>query len=308
MVYISDWDRVDVEASFRNYRLDVALLKDERIIAAIEVLVTHPTEAGKIDFLRHAGIPWMELTAQSILAGKLGPWDGSTPLDPLVCDPTPLPDFQCRACTNDLAAHLGHVRDATRRIEDTRKRREYASQFETLQLRYVDLYYPTGKRFRSIYIIQNHTRSGQIVGASLVQYAKPIRRITAQAIPINDHTYESLQKAADEDIRKLGQASILIDRSHPWWSRMRAFHPSALLDDHMFPPNYQWNGHEWRPKTQSQPPPIASIPAQPAEPHLWVPFAGEYPCEVCGTVTSDWVILNRAAGTCICRPCAYEKQ
>src|SRR5574341_642231 len=51
VVFISGWNRVEVEYLFGPYRLDVALLKDNALQCAVEVLVTHDVGEEKRNYL-----------------------------------------------------------------------------------------------------------------------------------------------------------------------------------------------------------------------------------------------------------------
>jgi hypothetical protein len=77
--YARDWNRVEVEWPYGKYRLDVALLRDDRVVCAIEVLVTHPSEEGKIEYLKQQGLAWAEIrvTPDSILPQSMDSRDAA---------------------------------------------------------------------------------------------------------------------------------------------------------------------------------------------------------------------------------------
>lgn len=65
-----DWDRVEVETAVphatRRYRPDVSLYAGERLVGAIEVLVSHAVDAEKAAALDGAGIAWVEVCAEAL--------------------------------------------------------------------------------------------------------------------------------------------------------------------------------------------------------------------------------------------------
>jgi hypothetical protein len=46
---------------------------------------------------------------------------------------------------------------------------------------------------------------------------------------------------------------------------------------------------------------LPDLPPEPAGP--WQPFSQEATCLFCGQLTRDWWYINKAGGTCKCRPC-----
>ena len=83
VVLVCDWDEVSVECPLDRFRLDVALLRQEQVIGALEVVVTHATDAAKVEYLDRHQIRWLELAADESLYEGPEAW---TPQQPLPVD------------------------------------------------------------------------------------------------------------------------------------------------------------------------------------------------------------------------------
>lgn len=55
------------EVTWKDYRLDVGILKNNKVTGCIEVFKTHPLSEEKINDLTNSGLPWCEVSAQQIL-------------------------------------------------------------------------------------------------------------------------------------------------------------------------------------------------------------------------------------------------
>ncbi len=96
------WDDVRVEyRTSTDTRPDVVLLKDDKVIGALEVFATHPVSDAKRARLRELGIPWIEVDADTA-----DEWRADTPLAHLRIEP-PLPPGFCGPCRAKLEAENG---------------------------------------------------------------------------------------------------------------------------------------------------------------------------------------------------------
>jgi len=64
---IESWTEVTLEAAYKNYRLDVAVVNGSDVVYGFEVFHRHKVPEPKASQLE---IPWMELVAEDILAFK----------------------------------------------------------------------------------------------------------------------------------------------------------------------------------------------------------------------------------------------
>jgi hypothetical protein len=127
------WDQVKVEFSVHPIRPDIALLKEGRVIAAIEVFVSHAVDPKKEKSFTAQGIKWIE-----VLADEMGDWQPSEPLpylrlhpnpfewqpgEPLPylhLPPTPSDWWECQQCYEEEK----QKRDRIRQEEDRIRQRE----------------------------------------------------------------------------------------------------------------------------------------------------------------------------------------
>lgn len=82
--WMQGWDRSEVEYSVQPIRPDISLLKEGRVIAVIEVFVSHAVDAQKATRFAENGIQWIE-----VRASDLGDWQPGEPLPYLRLHPNP---------------------------------------------------------------------------------------------------------------------------------------------------------------------------------------------------------------------------
>jgi hypothetical protein len=322
--YVQGWDRVEVEWNFGKYRLDVALLNNDQVIGGIEILVTHKSEEEKIAFLNHKGIAWAEVRVTPEFYTVPAAW---TPKSPLVAERINLSaveSWHCAYCISSLDKHRKSIEENRRLEEKREKRKTYARQFETFQTmaaRLIDFYYPSGKKYRSVFVIQNKLRDGKVLCAELQEIGTQRRTIARELPPLTEESYRRLRDALNNESKQKEQRNIIIDDGNPWMEKPKKFHPKKFLNPVQYPYKYELSGKTWKKvENQSRHPTRISrhhfIPGQSffheksevrlIEERPPTFMENEYPCEKCGKITSDWISAKHGAKTCICRECAYK--
>jgi len=240
------WDSAEVEFSFEDYRIDVALVRSSRPLCAIEVLVTHQTTTEKREKLKDANVPVVEVEATPELYTGDTAWTPDQPLP--IC--IPLGDLVCSQC-----------KDTLRQQEEMRKKREatLAQQIEkikmepkykTVWMRFVDSYYPSGSHFRATYKIIHKFIDGNIVQVSLCREQKEY--IRSYSIPFPEQIGKLLQEAFEKDLRTRGPNQTINDSPMDWipWHYPTAKH--ASFGD-ILPIRYQKNSTGvWVPKSSME--------------------------------------------------------
>jgi len=112
-VYLENWDRVEVEWAYGSYRLDVALLKDEKVIGAIEVFVTHEANEEKIEYLDKQGLAWVEIKATQSFYSSPTAWTTETPLKLKKWNQEIMRMWQCEQCAQT------DIKPGTPKVETT---------------------------------------------------------------------------------------------------------------------------------------------------------------------------------------------
>lgn len=147
--WLKDWDRVEVEFSVGSRRPDVALLKEDQVIGAIEVHVTHAVDEVKAAYYTKHNIPWVEVEATSILHAK-STWSASMPLIPST--PKVIPPHLLVRCDECWVRYR-------KRNEDVRMRDRC--------IRIVDLRHPGGETQSVLFRVVEIVREGEVVELSL---------------------------------------------------------------------------------------------------------------------------------------------
>lgn len=106
IAFISGWDAVRVEYSWDKFRLDIALLRQGQLIGALEIMVTHATDATKVESLDRHHIRWLELKVDANFYDAPDAW---TPQQPLPVEEAQLAnrpwwrEWTCPQCQTERA-------------------------------------------------------------------------------------------------------------------------------------------------------------------------------------------------------------
>jgi hypothetical protein len=184
--YIQDWNRVETEWSLGPYRLDVALLRGEEVVGAIEVMVSHPCENDKVVYLNLENIPWLEIQVTPEFYTLPDAWLPDQPLTLTQFNPNLVHPWQCNSCRDRDVARWKEKAKWEMKEKQRESRREYAKQFELLALRLVEFYYPNNKKYRSIFVIERWVGKGQenaiFSSRRLGQFGERLRHLIARVL------------------------------------------------------------------------------------------------------------------------------
>jgi hypothetical protein len=314
--FARDWDRVETEWSFGPYRLDVALLRQGQVVGAIEVQVFHPCEPDKIDYLNQQNVPWLEIQVTPEFYTQPGAWQPSQPLASKQYNSRLVQPWECDACRD--------VRErADRAQEELERKRAYAAQFKVLATRYVDFYFPSGKKYRKIYLIETkiNQENGEVFFTQLQEIAPQRRIIATLPSTFPGGALKTLKSRLKDELIaiKKNNQGWLVDNSRDWMKAPSNFYPLMYLNESRYPYRYYtWDGKNWKngfeelrkkmqiavtdsPKVVQPTHPLDSHP--PVAPVEQQPFDGEYTCMQCGKKTNDWT-TRFDSKTCLCRDCS----
>lgn len=305
VAYLRGWDRVEVEYPLGPYRLDVALLRAGAVIGAVEIRVTHPCEDEKIAFLQKRKVAWLEIAVTPAFYTPPTAWDASRALDPERYNEALLNPWQCPDCQRA-------EEEARRRESERERRKAYARQFETLLIRIVDFYYPSGKAYRVFYTIEEKYQGEKPVMLILQRVSADERRyLKTISAPFPENAIDDLKQTLRMHLKDLKhrKPDWKIDNSLDWRKPYLGFHPKNWNTER-YPFRYKWDGQQWqkvtpRPAEQHFGQKTASTSPRNAAPAPLLLFAGEYTCRECGQKTSDWIIRYNSK-ECLCRKCGYK--
>jgi hypothetical protein len=280
------------------------------------VEVFHPCEAEKIAYLNDQHIPWVEIQVTPEFYTQPGAWLPSQPLAQKGFNPGLVQPWECDACRN--------LRERGEWAKDEwERKRAYAAQFKVLAVRYVDFYYPSGKKYRNIYLIENKIdqETAQVFFTQLQEVGSERTIISTLPSSFPGNSLETLKGRLKEELIAIKKKNPgwLVDNSRGWMKAPSSFHPMMYLHESRYPYRYDtWDGKNWKngfeelqKKTPSAVtnPPTAIQPRLPLDSHLPAaaveqqPFDGEYTCMQCGKKTNDWT-TRFDSKTCLCRDCS----
>ena len=173
-VWLKDWDDVKVEYRMDSFRPDIALLREGRVIGALEIFVTHAVDDRKIAYLVKHHVAWLEFAARPEMYEPPTAWKKVEPL-PLSSSEIPYPAWSCEECAlKKEQERQQREKDEERRrihnerIERTRQERE---QYEQDNVVYVammfDVYYNSGKKYREVFFVKKRFKDAQWIRSSV---------------------------------------------------------------------------------------------------------------------------------------------
>lgn len=230
------WERVEVETALGSTRPDVTLWRDGRVVAALEVVVTHGVSDDKARRLAGLGVPWAAVDATTIEPlpdAHVGPrraWTPAEPLDALGAA-TPAGALGGTTGTWRCAPHE-RAAAAARRRRDNGERPWLA--------RVVDLYHADGRHERDVVVMEAELRAGRVVAVRLVHrldddvIAKEVR-------PQRERTKRALHAAFLAWCARRRADGTRVDSPMPWTAAGRLRAPTG---DARGAPGDGWRTHE----------------------------------------------------------------
>ncbi len=237
--WIGGWDHVEVEFRTGSFRPDIALLREGRVMAAIEVLVTHAVEEPKAKYFEDNAIPWIEIRARPALYEGEKSWRIGEPLpkapegrndwdEPWTCEP-------CRT-----AQERREREQAEQRLYEERN---YKVTHAAMM---ADFYFAGGRKYREIFYVHKQIRDGLWVEAWVENRNR--RVLDSVRAP---RGYELINRALNQ-LKATVEAQLEIKRRQgkvdvvaPWrlWVPGRKF---VARDFNNYPFKYLWDAQKRR--------------------------------------------------------------
>jgi len=222
---IDNWQRVEIEYSFGTIRPDIAIIKNNSIHTAIEVLVTHPVDEGKAKYLSENNISWIEIRASETIYFGDKPWVAQDPLPYHRLLPA-IPAWICEDCEEQQKL--------------VRERSEYNSRnFENIiSAKMIDYYFRSGKKYREVYYAVKKVQNGVWTEAWIQNEKDAILAI--EKAPITGESRRRLNEAVNAKRDKLKSKGAIADEFMPWrdWQKGQRF---VARDTSIFPFRYVWD-------------------------------------------------------------------
>ncbi|MBX0330493.1 competence protein CoiA [Oscillochloris sp. ZM17-4] len=240
IVWQADWDDVAVEFTLGSLRPDIALLKGGRVVAAIEVVVTHAMGDDKKRMLGEAAVPWVELEASAALYEGDAPW---TPAQPLpVWRSSTLPPWTCDSCV--AAQRQAALREAQIQRDAEYRRHNYETTREAMM---VDSYFCSGKKYREVAYLVERYRRDTCVGVFVRTEDGTVIADASGDTPEALHTQVKAAVEAKLDQLRARPATDVVHVRIAWrrWEKGRKF---VAKDTGRFPFSYTWDAAagRWR--------------------------------------------------------------
>ena len=226
-VWAADWDDVAIEYRFGQRVPDIMLLKAGEPVGAIEVFATHRVDDEKAAALRELEVPWLEVKAQETLFAAETAWTCAIPLQ--VEQEGPRRSWRC------------HPHEAEHLAELERRRHRTV----TVAARIVDLYYPSGKRFRALWTVEEHLTDGAPVSARVLMNDHPQLELPVSssdpASPERRAVRRKFRQAFDAWWERCARSARLVDSPMKWAAAPQAKQVAELaFDFRYFPRRYVW--------------------------------------------------------------------
>ncbi|MFD3165457.1 competence protein CoiA family protein [Herpetosiphon sp. NSE202] len=250
-IWLEGWDDVKVEYHTHFVRPDIALLRNNVVIAAIEIVVTHPVSQGKADYLADRKILWIEVAGDRSLYEGKSPWNPSIPL-PICNSSTIKNSWICNPCLEqaqlriDQEAKLRELSEQRLEIskkqwQEQQRRAEWqhANREEIHAGKMVDYYYASGKKYREVYYVIKRYRENRIITVLIkTKQGKTIDKVDGSMDKI---TLQILNESLKNHIQELKQSPNLLRVDAREWHLWIKGNRFLAKDIRRFPFRYRWN-------------------------------------------------------------------
>jgi hypothetical protein len=194
-----------------------------------------------------------------------------------------------------------------------------------LAIRYVDFYYPSGKKYRKIFSIETKTdqATGEVFCTQLREVGLGGTIIASFPSTFPGDALKTLKGRLKDLLlaTKKENPDWLVDNSRDWMKVPSNFYPLIIHNEIQYPSRYDtWDGKTWKKSSEglqnklhrlatnrptvSRPPLPVDLHPQ-AAPVERLPFDGEYTCIRCEKKTNDWS-TRFDSKTCLCQDCSNK--
>ena len=251
VIWLEGWDDVKVEYYTHFVRPDIALLHNNVVIAAIEVVVTHPVTKGKADYLADRKIHWIEVAGDRTLYEGGSAWNPSIPL-PICNSSINHNGWICDSCVERMrvrAEQEAKQRELSERQMEIAKKRwqeqqrraewQHANREETHAGKMIDYYYASGKKYREIYYVIKRYRENSIITVLIkTEEGYIIDKVDG---PMDKTTLQILNESLKKHIHELKQSPNLMRVDAREWHLWVKGNRFLAKDTKRFPFRYRWN-------------------------------------------------------------------
>jgi len=299
--WVRDWVRVEIESNIGPFRPDILIVASGGTNKAIEIKVTHPIESEKEAFFNEQKIGCLEVGASESIYDGENAWTIDQPLPFAVCKP-PLPKWTCYHCQAELKQEE-KARLKEQKYEEFRKH----NYKEILYSKMVDIYYPSGRKYRETYYLKKAVRDDKPLGISIeTRKGKEVSRLYGE---ITEALIEEAFQTTKSEVDRFCNKNRTIVDDHKWlpWVHGKKY---FAFDIERYPYRYEWNVmvKKWAEREQQK---IESENAHSKERHVTPQDTititmPEGVCIHCGQTTTDYWSFDGATGKCKCRRCYRE--
>ncbi|MEC9493044.1 hypothetical protein [Flexistipes sp.] len=231
-LFLEGWDEVKIEYQIGSIRPDISLFKENSLICAIEVLVSHEMSKEKKQYLINQEIPWIEIKAEENLYIGNDTWNDEKPLPFYNCYPEP----EHRICDN--CKKLRYQNDENSKEIDKKVEHKKYNCTKIHAAKMVDYYFPSGKKYREVYFVKKKLRRGDWVKVWIETERNRI--LATEYSPITKDSMKKLSKTLEKNINSFRSKGAIVDNSMKWrlWENGSKF---VARDIDRFPFRYGWD-------------------------------------------------------------------
>lgn len=245
LVWVQDWDTVQVEYRLESARPDIALLAQGRVMATLEILVTHAVDERKAAYFAEQEIPWLEIPASPQLYEPPTAWTAAAPL-PIRSRDIPYAAWICPECVLKEERERPQREREKRRYEEQLQReiarQQFLSEIVTHAAMMVDIYFAQGKKYRDIFYVKRRVKDGFCLKA----WVENRKKTTLHAIvsinnqPVGNRALHQIKAFMDGHLERLRGQGRTVDVVVDWrkWEPGKKF---VAQDFDRYPFRYDWD-------------------------------------------------------------------
>lgn len=246
-VLLANWDDVEVEKRIEVQRPDLVLVKNGLSIGAIEVFVTHPTARDKAEYLHLLGIPVIEVLGIAVLPLESAAWCSEQPL-PVHWQYPERAQWQCDGCVRRNASQK-RITEALQKRKAREQEYKKHNSVKVLRIKIVDFFYPSGGKYRELFLIEHRIRNDQEVELWLKKGIWLDKRtvLAHEDAPITQESKERLNEAYLRLLDEQEKRGAIVDSAAMQWQEGWSphLHSKMIFADTWFPRRYRWEKDRW---------------------------------------------------------------